>query len=259
MDSRHLVLSDLHENGDALERFIDIAQKKHGGFDSVWFLGDIFGHSLDSIGQSDLRQNFINNVQKYLTTDSVTICGNWEYWLGHPEMDTENRNQRRYEFQLGQRRAILSRKQNKKILERILPNTILKISDFTLFHGCSYTCHGNSEYKLQPWECYLFPRDLNIVTRGLFGNRRHLETPHFLFGHTHVPGWFSYSNSTMTNMWRYLTRDMIGKPISYADRNLRFGINPGSAGVYRFRVPRTALLLDTGEKTFTYLADEEDS
>ncbi len=130
-------------------------------------------------------------------------------------------------------------------------------AEFTLFHGCSYACHGNSDYQPVPCECYLFPRDLNTVTRGLFGNGEHLPTPHFLFGHTHVPGYFTYAEKSMVNMWQFFTMDLRNRPIPYGEGGRRFGINPGSAGISGKNLPGTAVLLDTEQKTFTYLTDEE--
>ena len=62
----------------------------------------------------------------------------------------------------------------------------------------------------------------------------------------------------MKNMWQFFTTDQANRPINYGDRRQRFGINPGSAGIQTQRFPRTAILLDTAEKTFSYLLDIED-
>lgn len=262
MSARHLIISDLHENHGALRRFIKAAEHTPGGFNDIWFLGDIFGHSFESIGKSNLTEDFFESIRILSDYPYLAVFGNWEYWLGHPEADQRDKNQREHEFQLKQRRLVLGKKGNGRILDRFLQNASLvypagRDAEFTLFHGCSYECHGNSDYHPKPWECYLYPRDLNIVTRGLFGNRDHLATPHFLFGHTHTPGWFAYSGSTMINMWRYFTPEQAGEDICYGGGNLRFGINPGSAGVEGKNMPRTAVLLDSNEKLFRYLTDTE--
>ena len=192
----------------------------------------------------------------------LAVQGNWEYWLDHPERDQKNKDQGKYMEQLSRRRELLSKKNNKPLLDRLQKNTVRVYPEkgspeFSLFHGCSYACHGNSDYQPQPCECYLFPRDLNIVTRGLFANPENLRTPHFLFGHTHIPGYFTYSVTSMINMWQFFTKDLVNNPISYGDSSQRYGINPGSAGIEGKNLPRTAVLLDTYEKTFTYLIDEE--
>ena len=188
--------------------------------------------------------------------------GNWEYWLTHPERDSVDKDQGKHTEQLVQRREILSAKGNRALLDRMIHETVRVFPEkgepeFSLFHGCSYACHGNSGYQPDPCECYLFPRDLNIVTRGLFGSSENLRTPHFLFGHTHVPGFFTFASASMTNMWQFFTVERKNQPISYGESGQRFGINPGSAGIEGKNLPRTALLLDTYEKTFTYLTDEE--
>ena len=191
-----------------------------------------------------------------------SVQGNWEYWLTHPERDANNKYQAKYREQLAQRRELLGKRNNSIWLERFARDTVRIFpetgkAEFTMFHGCSYECHRNSDYRPHPCECYLFPRDLNIVTRGLFGNGENLKTPHFLFGHTHTPGFFTYSVTSMVNMWQFFTTDMRNCPISYGNRGQRFGINPGTAGIETKRFPRTAVLLDTAEKTFTYLVDIE--
>ena len=193
----------------------------------------------------------------------MAVAGNWEYWLSHPERDRIAKDQGKYTEQLAERRELLSKKNNPALLERLAKHEVILWpedgeKEFTLFHGCAYSCHGNSDFQPQPCECYLFPRDLNIVTRGLFGNPQNLSTPHFLFGHTHIPGYFVYSAVSMVNMWQFFTPAMQNRPIDYGTPGQRFGINPGSAGIVRKRTPRTAVLLDTKEKNFVYLTDEED-
>lgn len=59
-------------------------------------------------------------------------------------------------------------------------------------------------------------------------------------------------------MWQFFTMELKDRPISYGDSSQRYGINPGTAGIETRRFPRTAVLLDTAEKTFTYLVDTEE-
>lgn len=193
----------------------------------------------------------------------LAVQGNWEYWLTHPERDENNKDQGKYRAQLTQRRELLEKKENNALLKRLSRDTVRiypeeGAGEFTLFHGCSYECHRNSDYQPHPCECYLFPRDLNVVTRGLFGNPENLQTPHFLFGHTHTPGFFTYSVTGMVNMWQFFTTELKERPINYGDSRVRYGINPGTAGIRTRRFPRTAVLLDTAEKTFMYLVDTEE-
>lgn len=231
-----------------------------GGFDDIWLLGDVFGHSWESTGIEDLTQDVLDEFRILSQRIGLAVKGNWEHWLSHPQRDRTYKDQGKYTEQLAQRRALLAKEKNKPLTE-FLSWKLVRVSseeepEFSLFHGCSYACHGNSDYQPHPCECYLFPRDLNIVTRGLFGNRENLKTPHFLFGHTHTPGYFTYAVGSMVNMWQFFTLDQKNRPISYADSGRRYGINPGSAGIEGKNTPRTAVLLDTKEKTFTYLIDE---
>lgn len=233
-----------------------------GGFDDIWLLGDTFGHADQSTGIDVLTQEALETLRILDRYACCAVAGNWEYWLTHPERDFTAKDQGKYSEQLAERRDLLLKKNNRALLDRLSGHEAMLLpekgeKEFTLFHGCSYACHGNSDYQPQPCECYLFPRDLNIVTRGLFGNPENLRTPHFLFGHTHIPGYFVYSGSTMVNMWQFFTTGLRNKVIDYGESGQRFGINPGSAGIEGKHTPRTAVLLDTGEKNFTYLTDGE--
>ena len=245
-----------------MKSFIRIAEQLPGGFDDIWLLGDVFGHSSDATGAAELTPDVLDDLLMLMDQKGPAVRGNWEFWLTHPERDSRNTDQGKYTAELAQRREILAENRGTELLDRMSREDVITYPDpaapeFTLFHGCSYACHGNSDYQPQPCECYLFPKDLNIVTRGLFGNALNLTSPHFLFGHTHIPGYFTYSVSSMVNMWQFFTYDQHNRPISYGTNGQRFGINPGSAGIEGKNLPRTALLLDTGEKTFTYLIDEE--
>ena len=233
-----------------------------GGFDDIWLLGDVFGHSSEATGEDERTLPVLDELMTLMRYSGPSVQGNWEFWLSHPERDSSNKDQGKYAGLLAQRRELLSQKRYRPLLDRLCSESVRVLPkkgtpEFTLFHGCSYACHGNSDYQPQPCECYLFPRDLNTVTRGLFGNPDNLRTPHFLFGHTHTPGYFTYSVTSMVNVWQFFTPEQAEKPISYGDSRQRFGINPGSAGITGKNMPRTALLLDTNEKTFTYLIDEE--
>lgn len=231
--------------------------------DDIWFLGDLFGHADESTGEDELTQSLLNSLQVLEKYMGLAVQGNWEYWLTHPERDENNKDQGKYRAQLTQRRELLEKKENNALLKRLSRDTVRiypeeGAGEFTLFHGCSYECHRNSDYQPHPCECYLFPRDLNVVTRGLFGNPENLQTPHFLFGHTHTPGFFTYSVTGMVNMWQFFTTELKERPINYGDSRVRYGINPGTAGIRTRRFPRTAVLLDTAEKTFMYLVDTEE-
>ncbi|MHC1772553.1 MAG: metallophosphoesterase [Flexilinea sp.] len=262
MKNRHLVLSDVHENQNSLMRFILKATKSRGGFDDIWLLGDLFGHSEDAVGEKRLRRSFLSVLSDLSQVPIQSVFGNWEYWLMHPEKDRENEAQQNFIESLSTRRTAFRRKKI-SLVKRMMENSTLalpeKNPEFTLFHGCSFSCHDTTEYHADPWESYLYPHDLNIVTRSLFGSSDNLRTPHFLFGHTHKPGFFVYSKTSLVTMWRMFSIEMSEVPVYYGHENQRFGINPGSAGIAQRNIPRTAMILDTAEKTFQYIIDEDDS
>jgi predicted phosphodiesterase len=239
-----------------------MAESVSPGFDDVWLLGDLFGHVDQSLGGDQFNPKFLDAVTALFEYPVEAAFGNWEYWLMHPELDEENEHQRRYRKELVERRRILSDK-NPRLLDKMIKNDVIQPAEsengFTLFHGCSYACHDGSNYQAKPCESYLNPKDLNVVTHGLFENRENLKTDHFLFGHTHAPGYFAYSTTTFINMWRPFHHGMTDEPVEYGNDVQRFGINPGSAGIASGQTPRSALILDTADQTFTYIIDSEDA
>lgn len=112
---------------------------------------------------------------------------------------------------------------------------------FTVFHGCSFPCHDGQVYHAEPCEVILNPKDLNIVTGGLFENRENLKTQHFLFGHTHIPGYFCMFRFNVCQHMATIYSLRPEQKIEYGNGIQRFGINPGSAGVRGKDFPRTAL------------------
>ena len=262
MGNRHLVISDIHENHEAIVRLILKARKIPGGFRDIWFLGDFFGHSEDAVGKSRLTRSCLLTVTDLFQLPFYCVFGNWEYWLMHPENDAINEAQKNHKTALEERRKKLNSK-SKIVSQRLMRKPILELPEkrpeFTLFHGCSFSCHDTAVYHADPWESYINPHDMNIVTRNLFGNTDHLKTPHFLFGHTHIPGYFVYSKTSFVNMWRMFSPDMAENPIYYGNENQRYGINPGSAGINQKNFPRTAIILDTKAKTFQYIIDDGNS
>lgn len=256
----HLILADIHENWISLENFVRQAERNcPNGFD-IWILGDLLGHSEQSSGQRNLTNQFLEALKLLRDFETKFIFGNWEYWLFHPEQDDSNPAQQPYQAELAQRRAFLSANES-GLLAQLTAHEKLELPtgdpQFTLFHGCSFACHDRYGYRAAPCESYLNPKDLNIVTRELFGNPDHLRTPHFLFGHTHLPGYFVYSKSSMVDIWMQYHHSLTDRIISYGNVAQRFGINPGSAGVATQTIPRTGLILDTAARTFKFITDEQ--
>lgn len=255
---RHLVLSDIHENSGSLQRILAEAEKTTRGYDDIWILGDLVGHA-DRISGKDA---FVSDVPAVLGLiegkTAEAVLGNWEYWLTHPEDDETNPAQGKYADQLHVLRAGMDEPEL-ELVRRLSMKNFTAVPEgtpeFTLFHGCSFTIHSGEAYMPAPWESYLFPKELNRVTRGLFENKNHLTTDHFVFGHTHIPGYFVYSTRTLTNAWMQFNESWLGKVFPYRNGVQRFGINPGSVGERQAGYPRTALIIDQECATFEYVAD----
>lgn len=258
MNNRHLILSDIHENSGSLKRILEEARKTDGGYDDIWLLGDIFGHA-DRISGKDAFVSDIPAVMALIQEETAeAVFGNWEYWLAHPEDDRTNPAQEKNLAQLnGLRENLNGTLQG--LLQRLSMKSLMVVPredpEFTLFHGCSFPIHNGNGRSPAPWESYLYPKELNRVTRGLFENRDHLATDHFLFGHTHMPGYFVYSTRTMTNAWMQFNENWLGKVFPFRNGVQRFGINPGSVGERHAGYPRTALIVDRSRATFEYIAD----
>ena len=119
LNNRHLVISDLHENCRALNNFIRIAQNTPHGFDDIWLLGDLFGHSDEATGESDLTQTVLNMFQILEKYKGPAVRGNWEHWLTHPEHDIRGKYQEKYKEQLAQRVLDLPRFKAGRVHHRI--------------------------------------------------------------------------------------------------------------------------------------------
>jgi predicted phosphodiesterase len=256
---QHLVLSDIHENSSSILRFITRAETEFPkGFD-IWLLGDLFGHPDQSIGDSSFNEQFLSTIQQLEKYHPKGVFGNWEYWLNDEAGDSAASRAQHLQA-LKERRAFLIRQRN-ALFKLLSDSEVITLPaedpEFTLFHGCSFACHETTEYQVAPCECYLYPKDLNIVTKQLFGDSGNLPTRHFLFGHTHLPGYFVYAETTGIALWMQFTPSLTDRIIRYDNGIQRFGINPGSAGVATQRILRTAVLLDTDEKTFRFITDEE--
>ena len=96
-----------------------------GGFDDIWLLGDVFGHSDDATGLDDLTQYILDQLMVLMHYRGPAVQGNWEYWLSHPERDSINKDQGKYTEQLTQRRELLAQKKNKPLLDRLSMNSVL--------------------------------------------------------------------------------------------------------------------------------------
>lgn len=248
-----LVVSDIHQDDRALDSLL-----KHGkDYEAIWFLGDVVGHEdhMDYKYDGYKGDSYAcYEMLRYWQVDC--IIGNWEYWLLHPEKDEDERaNQHKYVRELRHARAALSKN---GILPWIATWPLSLIFEpFTLVHGA---IDSDGQENLQPCELYMFPHDLDLVERIFLYEK--LSTPHLLFGHTHLPGYFTCNNHHMPE-WTYIRDGELNQEIPYNIHNhlLHFVINPGSlslnrddqASGFQSGLIGTALEIDTKTQTFRYL------
>ncbi len=252
--ARILVISDIHQDDRALEAiFLHVTD-----FDEVWFLGDVVGHGdhvrhkyLDYDGNTRACYEMLQHYK------AQCIIGNWEFWLLNPEKDKEkNSNQHPYKKELEK-----ARKELKKdgIFDWISSwKQDLQLPPFTLMHG-SIDCYDDNGNKADhPSEVYLKPGKLDIVKQIVLHKK--ISTPHMLFGHTHVPGHFTYNNHHVPE-WHGIDISDLNKNYCYKfNRVVHFAINPGSANLNRKRgangfwsdIYGTTLEINTDSHTFTY-------
>lgn len=249
-----LVLSDIHQDDRALESLLKHAKD----YDCIWFLGDVVGHEDHTEHKYNGYKGDIQacyDLLKY--SNAHCIIGNWEDWLLTPENDSnENAHQQPYSRELSQARLTLAKN---GILEWIHTwPELLIFEPFTLVHG-SIDSDGVEGSK--PNETYITPEKLKLVKRIFLHNK--LTTPHMLFGHTHIPGYFVCNNDHMPE-WIPIKEADLNKEVRYNifDHSLHFVINPGSLSLNRTgRMSNkfwndalgTALQIDTKNAVFRYL------
>lgn len=252
-----LVVSDIHQDDRALETILRCS----ADYDQIWFLGDVVGHG-DHVKHKypDYEGNAQVCYEMLQHHKAQCIIWNWEYWLLNPEKDKEkDSNQYPYRDELTIAREGLKRK---GLLDWISSwKQDIPISPFTLVHGSVDRYNGPGSEADHPSEVYLMPEELDIVKRVFLYKKT--STPHMLFGHTHIPGYFTY-NGHFYPEWHDIKKSDLDVSHPYKlemiSRVVHFVINPGSANLNRNKdskgywsdVYGTILEINTDEHTFTY-------
>lgn len=239
---RYLVVSDIHGDIFALERFIEIA-KRNGGFDELWFLGDVIGHR--ATDATDVRAC----LQLLREHEALCVKGNWEVWLFRPEYDNRG-HQKRWARVLKKCRESLTEEDLNYI--RGWSDVEYHESGFILTHGDLEVGDAVLDYPSE-FRPIMVPQEVGIGlerrVEKLFRNGIIEPEYHLLTGHLHTPGYFHYNG--VTAKWRDA---LYIKKINISDGS-RFVINPGSVSGNRYNSQdtKTALLIDTNQKTFHFL------
>ena len=214
---RHLIVSDLHANLEALHA---VLAQSAGGYDRALCCGDLVGYGADPNPVCDwVRLNC-----------AVVVRGNHDRAsTGQDDLEWFNpvaRNAAIWTLQA------LSPENAAFIVG--LPRGPLTVGAFQVFHGSPY---DEDEYVIAAGEA-----------NQAFS---YLETRVAFFGHTHVQGGFIWNQSRVETILRPPARgDSQSLPI---DPECAYMINPGSTGQPRDGDPRAAYALyDTEANEVTY-------
>lgn len=241
-----LVVSDVHQDDRALESALSHAKN----YDQIWFLGDVVGHEDHVLHKySDYKGDARVCYELLKHHNAHCILGNWESWLLQPEKDLDTKShQNKFVDELVRARTAMG---ENGLLSWVStwPQT-LKFDPFTLVHG-----------SFDSNEDYLLPRNIDEIKRTILYKK--IPTPHMLFGHTHIPGFFTYNNYHNPE-WEFIGETDLKKKFSYQVENINhvvhFFINPGSANLNRKKLQNgfwsgvygTVLEIDTKNHTFSY-------
>ena len=214
---RALVVSDIHSNLEALQSTLRDAEA-HGGFDTLWCLGDIVGYGPDPNQCIDLIRSHSH----------VAIAGNHDLAaLGNLGLEEFNANAAEAARWTARQLSQEHHDYLAALPQRLEPEGV------TLVHGS----------PLDPIWDYFLPGYL--APDALRESFREFETRCCLVGHSHIP--FSCRESDLA--FSTPTQD---SPVDLGGE--RLVLNPGSVGQPRDGDPRAAYgLYDAGAATFAHL------
>lgn len=210
---RHLVISDLHERYDYLDSALRQAHDM-GGFDDIWFLGDVVGHC----GDACERDRCIRLLQE---RHAVCVRGNWEYWLLRPEADSDDpEGQSPHAYALS------------AIRKELPPGTLEFLSTWPTVRtmGCFTLAHGVPSSEVadpdrDQCESYIYPESFRKVDR-IFQHAL-VSTSHVVLGHTHLAGMFHHNGHQPR--WQGLKPEWLAREQTVDGMDGRYVINPGTA------------------------------
>jgi predicted phosphodiesterase len=252
--ARILILADIHNDDRNLRAIL----KDDGLYDFVWCLGDVCGHK-NYTQKKGYEGDAAACYHLLMEKKAICIRGNWEEWLLHPELDDNDPDQRNFNDELtSMRERCLNNGAGEWIIKLPAQRTKNK-KQFTLVHGCIAPSDQPADQNEKVMNRYLFPERAKIVQRIFLYDK--LPGQHMLFAHTHMPGYFRIYKQNQP-LWKGITPEDIGREIKIPeDDSIHFLINPGSINLNRNRtnddfyddLPSTAVILDTGHQTFSYI------
>jgi len=206
---RYAILADIHSNLTAFMAVLEDIEFQ-GGVEKIWCLGDVVGYGPDPHECIELLRQ----------TDHVCVAGNHD-WGAIGKVDTGDFNPD------AAAACHWTAKQLNSADVEYLENLPLVIEDddFTLVHGSP---------REPIWE-YLIT--INIAKE----NFAHFKSQFCLVGHSHVPVVFSYDDSGVCSVSRFLPN------IELALGRKRLIINPGGVGQPRDGDPQASYAIYDSE------------
>ncbi|MBI2861483.1 MAG: metallophosphoesterase family protein [Chloroflexi bacterium] len=191
---RVAILSDIHSNLAAFEAVLRDA----GSVDALWCLGDVVGYGPDPNECLDLLQSLPH----------YCVAGNHDWGaVGKVNLEDFNEDARRA-CEWTSRQLTLD---HRRYLEAL--SLRLELGHFTLVHGSP---------RNPIWEYLVYPSQARE-------NLAHLQTPHGLVGHTHMPAIFSCSTEDDGQPCQAF-RPVTGLKVDLKETKGRLILNPGSVG-----------------------------
>jgi len=188
---KHLIVSDVHGDLEALDRAANRAANDFGGFDDVWCLGDVLGRcNPEEAGAC---------IEWLQPCASVCLLGNWDWWILNDYPDSDD--QQRHNSDLKKFRDWLYKDSNEKIKNYVgtwLDYKIFPEFDLTLVHGNPMVY---KHYHQQHPSLRYIPD--NDSVREVYSNPKESDdyeifhsmqrTSAYFTGHHHVPKIYTYS------------------------------------------------------------------
>ena len=152
---RSLIVSDIHSNLEALQSVIKDAEK-NGGFDQIWFLGDVVGYGPDPIECIDLLRQY----------EAIGIAGNHDLAsIGKLSLEAFN------VYAAAAVNWTVTQLTEEHVTYLSELPLVAERNGFTMVHGSP---------RDPVWEYVVTPA-------AAVASFNHFDTPRCLVGHSHIP------------------------------------------------------------------------
>lgn len=222
MALRYLILSDIHGNLEAFRAVLAHARRKRR--DRILFLGDAVGYGASP--------NQVVETLRSLGRSLIAVRGNHDRAALDPERETALFNQHARDAALWTARTLTAA--NRRFLASLPQGPREVAKDLVISHGSPA---DEDEYLFSEIEA-----SMAFQASGC---------PVVLFGHSHVPCMFEYSQGP--DGPHILASLMRGpRVVADLDQERRYLLNPGSVGQPRDRDPRASYgMYDSKARRFT--------